>query len=455
MKNRIMRCLAVLLAVASSTAAAAGANTCRDHAQAAWDAMTRGDYTQVGAYFSADVAAHVTPAILEQTWRQLQSSKGGFDHLGRMEPHTRQGRTLMMTPVTFADGTVLAAEVGCNDEGRITQFLLAPSSTLPAASGTASKPVSDAGHESPVAVDGVVSHDVTVASPLGPLPGQLVLPAGAGSFPAVLLVAGSGPSDMDETIHGNKPLRDIASGLAKSGIASLRYDKRTHVYPSGSAAGLASVDAEVTDDALTAFELLAGSRHVDHKHVFVLGHSLGGMMAPRIAKRDADVAGLILMGAPARPMLAVIAEQVRVLGPRMGRNAAQMAAAEKKISEERRLLDAAGNGAVPEGTYGGAPQAYWASLHAYHQVEVAKTLDVPMLVLQGGKDFQVFPGNDFGCWKRALGDRADVTFHLYPGLNHLFMTAGETGTTADYKTPGHVDPKPVADIGRWIHARSR
>ncbi len=67
-----------------------------------------------------------------------------------------------------------------------------------------------------------------ITSPLGPLPATLTLPSGEGHFPAVLLVAGSGPNDRDETIGPNKPFRDLAQGLAAADIASLRYDKRTH-----------------------------------------------------------------------------------------------------------------------------------------------------------------------------------------------------------------------------------
>jgi dienelactone hydrolase len=86
-------------------------------------------------------------------------------------------------------------------------------------------------------------------------------------------------------------------------------------------------------------------------------------------------------------------------------------------------------------------------------VAVAKSLKVPMLILQGGKDYQVSPSKDFDVWKQALAGHADVTFHLYPGLFHLFMPA-KSGTPADYKVPGHVSPKVIDDIATWIKAQT-
>ena len=97
---------------------------------------------------------------------------------------------------------------------------------------------------------------LAVTSPLGPLPGVLTLPEGKGPFPAVVLVGGSGAHDRDETIGPNKPFRDLAVGLARHGIASLRYDKRTYAYGVQMAGKAITVDDEVTDDALTASHVL-------------------------------------------------------------------------------------------------------------------------------------------------------------------------------------------------------
>ena len=99
----------------------------------------------------------------------------------------------------------------------------------------------------------------------------------------------------------------------------------------------------------------------------------------------------------------------------------------------------------------GVPAAYWLDLRAYHQVDVAKTLKQPMLIMQGGRDYQVTE-TDFKIWKDALGSRTDVTLKLYPDLNHLFMTGTGKATPTEYDKPGSVVQTVVDDIASWIGA---
>ncbi len=126
------------------------------------------------------------------------------------------------------------------------------------------------------------------------LPGTLSLPLGNGPFPAVVLVHGSGPNDRDETIGPNKPFRDLAHGLASRGTAVLRYEKRTKQHPILMSLTRSSVTVkeETIDDAVAAVEVLRNHNKIVPNRIFVLGHSLGGMLIPRIAKAEAGIAGL-------------------------------------------------------------------------------------------------------------------------------------------------------------------
>ena len=152
--------------------------------------------------------------------------------------------------------------------------------------------------------------DVVVGTGEWQLPGTLTLPKGNGPFAAVVLVHGSGPNDRDETIGPNKPFKDLAWGLASQGIAVLRYDKRTKVYPEKMAAlKTLTVKEETIDDAVAAVELLRQTPNIDPQRVFVLGHSLGGYLAPRIAQADTDLAGLIILAGAARPLEDLMLEQ--------------------------------------------------------------------------------------------------------------------------------------------------
>lgn len=469
-------CLAWLLLALSAALPAVGATAapgtkCMQRAQAALVALTHDRFDQATAHFAPEAASQASPAVLQDAWRQIVSQFGDFTSLGQLAPREIAGHRLLVASLAFARGA-LDALVGCDAEDRITTFRLVPAAALPSPAGSTDAPMSPAAAmarlqsehaaaqrgphpavRAHVEADGVRVEPLDVPSPFGPLRGALTLPTGKGPFPAVVLVQGSGPQDLDETIGPNKPFRDIADGLGKAGIASLRYDKRAFDYAAKIAAEPDfTVDDEVSDDALAAARLLAKQPSIDPRRVFVLGHSEGAMLAPRIARRDPALAGIIMLAAPARPLLEVSREQIRAAGAR-GASPGQVTAALQANAAEQALLDAANPAHPPTGTYAGAPQGWWLSLHDYHQLAVAESLALPMLILQGGRDFQVSPTLDFDRWKQALAGHANVTFHLYPGLGHLFRPAGKTGTVADYLQPGAVDPEVIGDIARWISAQ--
>lgn len=436
-----------LLALPSLGLAAPGEDACMANATAALTAFAHGGYAAAGKDFSPFLAEALSAAKLAQTWGEIQAMVGAYKSHGAARRQTLQGDSRVVVPVKFAQGA-LDFVTACDASNHITSFSLLNPSVVESA-----QPV-----RAQATATGVSTESLSVPSPAGPLRGSLTLPAGDGSFPAVVLVQGSGALDLDETVEGNKPFRDIAEGLAKAGIASLRYDKRTFDYAQKIAANPDfTIDDEVTNDALTALHLLAKQKQVDPRRVFVLGHSLGAQMAPRIAQRDPQLAGVVMLAAPARSFLDMVAAQIRELGPRQGMSAAELDQREKAIAAEEKLLDAADPANPPKGSFELLPgrplsQMYLLSLNDVHQVATAKSLTVPMLILQGGNDFQVSPVLDFDVWKKTLAGKRNVTFHLYPGLSHLFMP-GPTRSPADYAKPAHVDPEVIADIAGWIKAQ--
>lgn len=415
----------------------AAANTCTTRSSELLDALRKGDFAAATRHFDAPMKVAVDAQKLGGIWQHgLPVQFGAFDHAGAPAPGSRGNDAMVDTPLHFAHGD-LVMRVVCHTEGDVAglRFLPAPASASSLALGPGERLLE-------------------VPTPLGPLRAILALPAGPGPFPVVVLVAGSGPHDGDETVGPNKPFRDIAQGLVRAGIASLRYDKRTLTY----AAPLAgrsdlTIDDEVTDDALAAIRLARVQTGIDPHHVFVLGHSLGAYMAPRIGQRDPSLAGLIMLAAPARSLLDVQAQQVLEVGKRQGLSDEQIAQRLHAIAEEKRWLAQADSGKPPAGSFGGVPQGYRLSLRDYDVVAVARTSSMPMLLLQGGSDFQVSPEQDFARWQTALGGQKQVSFRRYDGLSHLFMPAGSSGTPADYQVPAHVDAKVVQDIVHWVATR--
>ncbi len=277
------------------------------------------------------------------------------------------------------------------------------------------------------------SEDLTVGE--YKLPGTLTIPSGVGPFPAAVLIHGSGPEDRDETIGPNHPFADIAEGLSSRGIAVLRYDKRTLVYSSG----IATVNEEVVDDAVAAVQLLRARRDVIGDRIFVVGHSLGAMLAPEIAKKAAPVAGIVMLAPAGRKMAVAVVQQLRSFGATSG----------GLVEIEREGEEISAHKMPASGKFMGAPASYFYDLDARDEVAIARSLDVPILILHGGRDYQVID-EDIRHWQDGLKGAANVQVETYPTLNHLFIAGEGKPNPAEYSTPGHVDQAVVGAIADFV-----
>jgi hypothetical protein len=380
--------------------------------------------------------------------KQLPAQLGAFKKQGAARREQLQGYEIVLITCSFEKVATLDARVVFDKAGRIAGFGFVP--TAP--------PVK---YEPPAYADlaKFEETEVTVGSGEWALPGTLTMPKGDGPFPGLVLVHGSGPNSRDEELGPNKPFKDLAWGLATRGIAVLRYDKRSKVYgkkiladPKLEAA--MTVKDETIDDALAAASLLQKTKSIDGKRVFILGHSLGGFLMPRIALAAAPlrVAGFISMAGLTRPLDDTIVRQMAYL---YGLSGASLSDDDKKKLEDLKAeiakikaLTDADKGSTTKLV--GAMPTYWLDLRGYDPPETAKAVRKPMLFLQGERDYQV-QTVDLENWKKALGSRKDVEFHLYPKLNHLFYEGEGLLTPLEYmQKHGSVAPYVVDDIAAWI-----
>lgn len=303
-----------------------------------------------------------------------------------------------------------------------------------------------------------VERDITVGADGFRLPGTLTLPecaavAGARKVPCVILVHGSGPNDRDETLGPNKPFRDLAWGLAERGVAVLRYDKRTKVYgaacvPEGR---VLDYDTEAVDDAVAIVAQAKALPEVAVDSIYVLGHSLGGTLAPRIAERSEGLAGIVILAGLVRPMEDAVVEQVAYLASLAG----DASAAEEQLAELKRQVanvKLLGLPSFDEETPLplGLPRSYWELANAYKPVQVAARLKLPVCVLQGERDYQVTM-DDFACWRFGLWRSKNACFKSYPALNHLLQEGSGKSTPFEYNRASTVPAYVLDDIARFLH----
>ncbi|MFZ3217396.1 MAG: alpha/beta fold hydrolase [Candidatus Acidiferrales bacterium] len=447
MKSGLFAALLMLL-VAPGAALPSAAQEPEKESPSAADAkqiiqnLADGQFAKVEAQFDARMAVALPPGKLATSWPDLIRQEGAFQAIVSTETTQVQGLEVVKLVCRFANA-VVDATVVLNPDGKLGGLSFRPHQEPP----PPWSPPPYANQSS------FTEQPLTVVNGKFELPGILTVPNGAGPFPAVVLVQGSGPQDEDETIGPNKPFKDLAWGLASRGIAVFRYTKRTEKYgvQSSDDPTRLTVEEEVISDARTAVALVAQQPKIEPKQVFLLGHSLGAFLAPRIATGDAQIAGIVMLAANAEPLEKVVLQQLHYLAAINGT---------PTEAEQQRIADAEDGakqiespGLKPEDkvvflgatTYG----AYWLDLRAYDPLKTAAKLKIPIFIAQGGRDFQVTTAN-FEEWSAALSKNKNVTLRTYPNLNHLFIPGTGASQPSEYGRLDHVSQGLVEDIAAWI-----
>ena len=289
-----------------------------------------------------------------------------------------------------------------------------------------------------------------------PLDGLLTLPEDLSEpVPAVVMVHGSGPSDKDERVKKLTPFKDLAEGLASHGVASLRYDKRTFAHARKIAKMRPTVREETIDDALLAIALLKADSRIGPDRVFILGHSMGAMLAPRIDAEGGDVRGLVMMAATPYRLEDIVIRQLEQAG-------GSKSLLKPVVSLERRLFGRKFDGLYQMSDEEARKKKFAGNVTLYYFKEMGRRTAVdyllesekPALIMQGGRDFQVLADDDFATFQRLLDERPNTTFKLYPELDHAFVPAlydDILKASKEFSVERHIGEEVIGDIATFIH----
>jgi len=317
--------------------------------------------------------------------------------------------------------------------------------------------------EEEVALDNAVGH--------AHLTGTLTLPFGPGPFAAVLLITGSGLQDRDETIFGHHPFLIWADYLTRRGIAVLRIDDRQRGGSTGEVANATSADFATDVEAEVAY--LKRRADIDKRHIGLMGHSEGGMIAPMVAARDPSISFIVLLAGPGENGEAIMLSQNRAIGLASGLSEAEAAA---RVADSKALFDAVRD-APDQASADQRLQAEWEALlkrrgapettpmppevkavsmpwtrffAAYDPVETLAKVRCPVLAINGSKDLQVLADENLPGLRTGLRGNPDATVVELQGLNHLLQTA-DTGQVSEYaRIEETVSPLALKTVGDWM-----
>jgi pimeloyl-ACP methyl ester carboxylesterase len=309
------------------------------------------------------------------------------------------------------------------------------------------------------------------------LAGTLTLPRSEKPSPAVLLIAGSGPIDRNETVFGHKPFLVLADHLTKQGFVVLRVDKRGIGGSSGNYEVANTEDFAA--DALAGIEYLKTRKEVDAARIGLIGHSEGGLIAPMVAVRSNDVAFIVLMAGPCVTGEAILYAQEALISRAMGvaeeqlshqldfqqqvlsviKNESDLAKAEKLLREivAKQLVN------LPKEEQQKSADAIEAQMKrcnsrwlryylTYDPATSLKHIKIPVLVINGELDSQVSPKQNLPVIAKVLGEAGNRNYRIieFPKLNHFFQTC-ETGSILEYGIIEETIAPVVLDaLSSWI-----
>lgn len=390
--------------------------------------MNKGEFKEIIDYLSPIVKLQLTEKVLKQSWDSAIKDLGSFKGIREIREEVDETNTEVIVILNY-DTCGLQILFSYNKDKKLDTLWIEYAPYEPEI----------------VSNDDFEESEISFGDSKKPIKGILTLPINVKKPPVAILVHGSGNHDADESIGSNKPFRDLAYGLARHGIAVIRYNESN----SQSTNPEFTIQDDSLNDASWAIKYAQKLGKVDTDRIYIIGHSLGGMMAPKIAADNKEVDGIVSLAGSPRKLEDIVLDQNRILlqadktvtPAKLNIHMAQVQMAVNKI---KNLKESSSEIIL------GYPASYWYSLNQIDIPKIVKKLNIPIFIAQGSADFQVYADIDYVAWQELLKDKDNVTFRLYDNLNHLFMTSNGRMDFTEYNIKGTVDSQLIDDIAEWI-----
>jgi uncharacterized protein len=406
--------------------------------------MTENEFEQAFEYFDDNMKNALPLENFEKTWYSIINQMGELQEIVKADIKPLEDKKFVVLTGKF-ENMYLDLRLIYDSTGKMAGFFIAPNNDY--------KVYKTPGY---VDINTFEEHELTFGTKGMELKSILTLPKKENhkkSLPVVILVHGSGPNDMDESIGPNKPFKDLAWGLATKGIAVFRYNKRTYEKPEDFINKIDDLTVwdETINDVLQATGKMKNIPDINPKMIYILGHSLGGLVAPRIGEKEKNLAGLILMAAPAQPFHKIIIPQYEYL---FNLDEQVTTEEQEKLDSMKIKISRIENPGLSVETPMKllpfeSPASYWLDLRNYYPVKKAKELKCRILILQGERDYQV-PKSEFEIWQKEFANEKRVNLKLYPKLNHLFMEGKGKSNPEEYMHESHIPEYVIDDIVEFI-----
>jgi hypothetical protein len=296
--------------------------------------------------------------------------------------------------------------------------------------------------------------------------GNLTVPEGKGRFPAVIILAGSGPFDRNGDVDArvieeanatgqsapalSSTYRDIAYALSQEGFVTLRYDKRGIGNSTGEGGDFPEPSLR---DLKAAVAFLKDNPSVDPKCIALVGHSLGGRWALMEAAEDPEIAAVCVMATPAKPMGEVFVEQIEWFIKAQGGNDTDVAVV---VAQQRAIYDLLRSGELDLSSMPPSERYEYEFVKAIMDIagaDYAREIKCPALILQGEKDLFTTMPQEAQLLKEAFieGGNQEVKLITFANLDHMFRTTTEQpGPELYYEDRGPISPDVVKAIVDWM-----